>query len=673
MIYRLILFLIGIFFINIAFGEESKIPEISYTDLTPELHHRKVSREVTKLLTRAHYQKRRLDDNISSETFDRFLEKLDYYRLYFLESDVASFEEQRYSFDNYLGSGQVERAYEIFNLYQKRRAERLDYVFRRLEIEFDYDKEEDIQIDRSEAPWATTTVELDNIWRKRLKHAALNLKIAGKEWVDIQKTLRKRYIRAAKNLKQYQSEDVFQTLMNAFSESFDPHTNYFSPKNFDDFKIRMSQSLEGIGARLVNENEYTKVVEIVAGGPADKSEDLHPNDRITAVGQSVDGELVDVVGWRIDDVVQLIRGKKTTIVRLVVLRADDLEGVAPDTVSLVRDRVKLEDQSVTSKVVELEHLGKMLKIGVVEIPTFYSDFDAIRRREPDYKSTTRDSRKAIDEFKKQNVDGIIIDLRRNGGGFLNEAVDLTGLFIDRGPVVQVKNTQGTLDVERDRDPSIVWDGPLAVMIDRLSASASEIFAAAIQDYNRGIIVGSQSFGKGTVQRPVDLNRLMPDSGNKLGQVKMTIAKFYRINGKSTQHIGVMPHISLPSNLDPEEFGESTRENALLYDKIDALTYSKAGSLGAIVSRLDEQHKQRIANDDDFNELIADMQKFRESRKIQSLSLNEEVRRAERQKEKEKQEAKEKEEEDDRDLLLDETAHIIGDYILLEKEGLQTRK
>ncbi len=673
MTYRLILFLLGIFFINIAFGDESEIPEISYTDLTPELHHRKVSREVTKLLTRAHYQKRRLDDNISSETFDRFLEKLDYYRLYFLESDVASFEEQRFSFDNYLGSGQVERAFEIFNLYQKRRAERLDYIFRRLEIEFDYDTEEDIQIDRSEAPWATTTVELDDIWRKRLKHAALNLKIAGKEWPDIQKTLRKRYARAAKNLEQYQSEDVFQTLMNAFSESFDPHTNYFSPKNFDDFKIRMSQSLEGIGARLVNENEYTKVVEIVAGGPADKSKDLHPNDRITAVGQSVDGELVDVVGWRIDDVVQLIRGKKTTIVRLVVLRADDIEGVAPDTVSLVRDRVKLEDQSVTSKVLELEHLGKMLKIGVVEIPTFYSDFDAIRRREPDYKSTTRDSRKAIEEFKKQNVDGIIIDLRRNGGGFLNEAVDLTGLFIDRGPVVQVKSTQGTLDVERDRDPSIVWDGPLAVMIDRLSASASEIFAAAIQDYNRGIIVGSQSFGKGTVQRPVDLNRLMPDAGSKLGQVKMTIAKFYRINGKSTQHIGVMPHISLPSNLDPEEFGESTRENALLYDKIDALSYSKAGSLGAVVSRLDEQHKQRIANDDDFNELIADMQEFRESRKIKALSLNEEVRRAERQKEKEKQEAEEKKEEDDRDLLLDETAHIIGDYILLEKEGLQTRK
>ena len=252
-------------------------------------------------------------------------------------------------------------------------------------------------------------------------------------------------------------------------------------------------------------------------------------------------------------------------------------------------------------------------------------------------------------------------------------MDLTGLFIDRGPVVQVKSTQGTLDVERDRDPSIVWDGPLAVMIDRLSASASEIFAAAIQDYNRGIIVGSQSFGKGTVQRPVDLNRLMPDAGSKLGQVKMTIAKFYRINGKSTQHIGVMPHISLPSNLDPEEFGESTRENALLYDKIDALSYSKAGSLGAVVSRLDEQHKQRIANDDDFNELIADMQEFRESRKIKALSLNEEVRRAERQKEKEKQEAEEKKEEDDRDLLLDETAQIIGGYILLEKEGLQTRK
>ncbi|MGH1365560.1 MAG: carboxy terminal-processing peptidase [Calditrichia bacterium] len=673
MTYRLVLLLIGIFLINIAVADETEIPDIAYSDLAPELHHRKVSREVTKLLTRAHYKKRRLDDKISSETFDRFLEKLDYYRLYFHESDVAAFEEQRYSFDNYLGSGQVERAYEIFNLYQKRYAERLDYVFRRLEVEFDYNIDESLEVDRSDAPWAKNSVELDDVWRKRLKHAALNLKLAGKEWPDIQKTLRTRYIRATKNLQQYQSEDVFQTLMNAFSESFDPHTNYFSPKNFDDFKIRMSQSLEGIGARLLSENEYTKVVEIVAGGPADKSEDLHPNDRIMAVGQNVDGELVDIVGWRIDDVVQLIRGKKTTIVRLVVLRADDPDGSAPDTVSLVRDRVKLEDQSVTSKVIELEHLGKVLKIGVVEVPTFYSDFDAIRRREPDYKSTTRDTKRAIEAFKKENIDGVVIDLRRNGGGFLNEAVDLTGLFIDRGPVVQVKSTQGTVDVESDRDPSVTWDGPLAVMIDRLSASASEIFAAAIQDYNRGLIVGSQSFGKGTVQRPVDLNRLMPDSGNKLGQVKMTIAKFYRVNGNSTQHIGVMPDISLPTNLDPQEFGESTRENALLYDKIDALQYAKNGSMGALINRLDEQHNQRIANDQEFNEMIADLQEFRDSRSRKLLSLQESVRKAERQKEKEEAEAEKSEEDDDKDLLLTETAHIIGDFILLEKEGLQSQK
>ncbi|NIW78769.1 MAG: PDZ domain-containing protein, partial [Calditrichae bacterium] len=450
-------------------------------------------------------------------------------------------------------------------LYEERVAERLEYVFDRLDREFDFTIDEYIELDRSDFPWATTKQELEEIWRKRLKHEALNLKLAGKDWEGTKETLKKRYKRVKKNIAQYQSEDVFQLLMNSLSESFDPHTNYFSPKRFDNFRIHMSQSLEGIGARLTTENEYTKVVEIVPGGPAAKSNQLHPNDRILGVGQGEDSEIVDVVGWRIDDVVQLIRGKKGTLVRLQLLRAGESIGATTDTIALVRDKIKLEDQSAQSDTIQIDHQGRRMTFGIIDIPAFYSDYEAKRAGDKDYKSTTKDVERLVRKLIEMNVDGIVIDLRHNGGGFLDEAVNLTGLFIEKGPVVQVRDSRGRLNVERDYDSKIIYKGPLAIVVDRLSASASEIFAAAIQDYNRGVVIGGQSFGKGTVQNAIDLNRFVKGSSNELGQLKLTVAKFYRVDGGSTQHTGVIPDISFPSRYSLMDIGESATENALLWD------------------------------------------------------------------------------------------------------------
>lgn len=665
--------------------EPEKSSGITFQALYPEPHHRRVSQVVSQLLMRQHYRQRAIDDSLSSEMFDRYLESLDPQKLYFLQEDIDAFEQYRYRFDDFVRSGQVEEAFSIFNVYQKRAAERLTYVYRRLEQPFDFSREEYLEFDREDAPWARTRQELDDLWRKRLKHQALNLKLAGKEWPDVVETLRKRYKRIERNISQTQSEDVFQLLMNALSECFDPHTNYFSPKSFDDFKIRMSQSLEGIGARLMTENEYTKVVEIVPGGPADKSNDLHPNDRIIGVGQGVDGEIVDVIGWRIDDVVQLIRGKKSTIVRLVVLRAGEPEDAAPDTVVLVRDKIKLEDQSAKGDTLHIRHEGREYVFGVIDIPSFYADFDAIRAGDPDYKSTTRDVQKIIGDFRRQGrIDGLIIDLRGNGGGFLSEAIELTGLFIDRGPVVQVRETSGKVGVEWDNRPGVFYDGPLAVLVDRVSASASEIFAAAIQDYRRGIIIGSQTFGKGTVQRPIDLNRipLLRRTGQRMGQVKITTAKFYRISGRSTQNVGVIPDLAFPSRYDYMDIGENTRPNALSYDAIDSVRHEVYGQLRRIIPVLIRRHQARLEKDPRYQEYLEELKEYQKARENGRISLNE----AERRREREKSRQTEKSAAVNRpaaasdsagsarsdsfhqrrlkDLLVQESGHVLADYLTL---------
>ncbi|MEE9168959.1 MAG: carboxy terminal-processing peptidase [bacterium] len=662
-----------------AYDEPGDSTRIVFAPLAPEQQHGEVGQFVARLLVQNHYRKRQLDDSLSSKTFDRYLEKLDYRRLYFLESDIRFFEQYRYQFDDLLRAADVQPAYDIFNIYQNRLAERLEYVFERLNHEFDFTIDEYLEYDRDDAPWPKGKVELDELWRKYLKEAVLSLKLAGKDWESTSETVRKRYKRIKKNVSQYQSEDIFQILMNALSESFDPHTNYFSPKNFDNFMIQMSQSFEGIGARLSTEDDYTIVVEIVPGGPADKGNLLHVKDKITGVAQDSDGEMVDVIGWRIDDVVQLIRGKKGTTVRLQILKADAEPGAPSVTIAIVRDKVKIEDQAAKSDTIEIQHEGSDFKFGVIRIPAFYSDFSARQKGDPDYKSTTRDVTKLIQELKRENVDGIIVDLRRNGGGLLDEAVGLTGLFIDKGPVVQVRDTRGRVSVEKDKHPGTAYDGPLAVLIDHFSASASEIFTAAIQDYDRGIVIGSQSFGKGTVQRPIDLNRFIKNVPGKLGQVKLTIAKFYRIDGGSTQHVGVIPDITFPSQADFMEVGESSRENALLWDRIDPIRYDPATDVSGLVPNLEQRHNLRLANDADYAGLLERLEEFEERRKRNKTSLNEAVRKKEREEaEKKKDQNKTEGESTDsgrdsmqeklkKDLLLKESARVLGDYILLAKK------
>ena len=638
--------------------------KIEFSELLPEPQHKKVAPVVVKYLSNFHYQKRAIDDSLSAETFDRYLERLDPSRIYFLASDINAFSKNRYLLDDYLVVGHVKPAYEIFWVYEQRIAERLTFAFNLLQTPFDFSTDEYLELNRDDVPWAESEAELNEIWRKRLKNDALSLKLSGKEWDEIIEILTERYERAQRNVAQFQSEDVFQLLMNALAESYDPHTNYFSPKSFEDFKIQMSQAYSGIGARLTTEDEYTVVKEIIPGGPAEKSEQLHENDKIVGVGQETDGEIVDVVGWRIDDVVQLIRGEKETIVRLEILQAGSLPGAPPDTIALIRDKIKLEDRSAEGRVIQITQEGRDFSFGVIDIPSFYSDFDGRNAGEDDYKSTTRDVENILTELNADTLDGIIIDLRRNGGGFLNEAVSLTGLFIEKGPVVQVRSTTGKVGVEWDDDPKVAYSGPLTVVVDRISASASEIFAAAIQDYKRGIVIGSQTFGKGTVQNAVGLNRFFPNTKQELGQMKITIAKFYRINGGSTQHVGVIPDITFPSRFDLMDIGESSEKNALLWDQIDAVDYPYYYKFDNILPQLITRHTLRLNQDPEYAELKKSLEEFEINKNKTRISLNLEKRRKEREEAEQKKRNEQDREENENDLILIESARILSDFILL---------
>jgi carboxyl-terminal processing protease len=560
----------------------------------------------------------------------------------------------------------------------------MKYVMNRLDTEFDFTKDEYYKVERDDEDYATNSSELDEIWRKKLKSEALNLKLTGKEWSNIKETLLSRYKNYQRTILQFKSEEVFQLYLNSFAEAVDPHSNYLAPTTSENFNIRMKLSLEGIGATLRNDNEYTKVVNIVPGGPAFKADNIHEDDLIIGVGQGADAELVDVIGWRIDDVVQLIRGDKGTTVRLSVLRAKNGVDSRPDTITIVRDKVKLEEQAAQKKLITVREDNVDFRLGVIEIPSFYVDFEARRKGESDYRSTTRDVKLLIEELKKEKVDGIIIDLRNNGGGALDEAVELTGLFIKDGPVVQVRQSSGQIDVEEDPDPAIIYEGPLAVIVNRYSASASEIFSGAIQDYGRGLVLGEQTYGKGTVQNMINLDKFVPSANNQGGDLKLTIAKYYRINGSSTQNLGVVPDIPFPSAIDPNEYGESSQPSALKWDQIQTSKYKKYGDLTKAIPGLLEKHQERILKEPEFNYLMEDINEYKESKNKVEFSLNEEVRRKER----DEREAKRKEREEAREKLngieiidkkevskktlkvedpvLEESGHILADLLLFSQ-------
>ncbi len=640
--------------------------------LAPEPIHPREEQLIAMLLSRSHYAHKEIDDSVSVKMYNEYIDLLDGNKIYFLQSDIDSFSVYRMELDNDLMLGRLGPAYRIFNRFMQRFHQRMVFVQQRLDRPFDFTKDEVYVFDRRNLPWAASKAQLDSIWRKRLKNEALKLKLTGKKWDEIVKTLKKRYKNIEDRVNKTQSEDVFQYFMNALAETFDPHTAYMSPKLSDDFKIRMSHSLEGIGAVLQMEDDYTKVISIVAGGPADKAGELHPNDRIAGVGQGATGELVDVIGWRIDDVVQLIRGPKGTTVRLQVIPAEASLETPPDTISIVRDKVRLKDRAAKSDTLNFTENGRTYKIGVIDVPDFYLDYEAMRKGDPDYASTTKDVKRLLGELQSAGVEGIIIDLRNNGGGFLTEAINLTGLFIERGPVVQVRQASGRVEVDRDEDPSVTYSGPLAVMVNQFSASASEIFAAAIQDYRRGIILGTQSFGKGTVQNIVHLDRFLRKTTAKLGQVKMTIAKFYRINGGSTQNVGVIPEIVFPSAYGSDEVGERNMPNALKWDEIRPLSYPQYNNWNdALIKQLRLNHLARIHQNLRFKYYLEDLDRIRQERKKKNISLNEEKRKAQRKiaediKEAHKKALKAAGQADDKsDLFLTEAAHIVDDWIQLE--------
>ncbi|KAA3613182.1 MAG: tail-specific protease [Calditrichaeota bacterium] len=652
--------LLLIFLISSLVADDQKTFQVQELKALPQ--HQRVVQKVTQILTKLHYKDVNISDSLSSQLFTNYLDFLDYNKSYFLASDIEGFEMFRYNFDQYIITGNLEPVYFMFNTFQKRMSKRLDYIYERIDMPFDFTINEYYEPSRDSIYWAYNMDELDNYWRKRLKNEFLSLKISGKDDDKIKDVLHKRYTNLKRRLSQSQSEDVVQIYLNALSRIFDPHTSYFSPKATDDFQIRMKQSLEGIGARLSTENEYTKVVEIITGGPADKSELLKANDFIIGVGQEETGEIVDVVGWRIDDVVQLIRGPKNSKVRLQILHGEDELIADAETITITRDKVKLEDSAAKGDTIHIKQDGEEFILGVIDIPAFYLDYEAQRKGDPNFKSTTRDVEKILNDFEGQNVDGIIIDLRQNGGGFLSEAIDLTGLFIENGPVVQVRNMRGQIKVEQDHDPKLKYSGPMAVLVDQFSASASEIFAAAIQDYGRGIIVGNQTFGKGTVQNMLDLNQYIPGSTHKYGQVKLTIAKFYRINGGSTQHVGVIPDIELPSRFNHDEIGESSQKNALLWDQISAVDFLKdQQKISTFLPSLKLNHNSRFSTEESFASFNEKIEKMKEKKQKRRYSLNEETRRAEREKAKNK---KENRKENEEDLLLVESGNILADYIML---------
>ncbi|WP_169965958.1 MULTISPECIES: carboxy terminal-processing peptidase [Pseudomonas] len=593
----------------------------SWDNLQPDRDEVIASLNVVELLKRHHYSKPPLDDARSVIIYDSYLKLLDPSRSYFLASDIAEFDKWKTQFDDFLKSGDLNPGFTIYKRYLDRVKSRLDFALAELNKgvdSFDFNAKETLEVDRKDAPWLKTEAELNDLWRKRLKDEVLRLKIAGKEPAKIQELLTKRYKNQLSRLDQTRSEDIFQAYINTFAMSYDPHTNYLSPDNAENFDINMSLSLEGIGAVLQSDNDQVKVVRLVPAGPADKTKQVAPADKIIGVAQG-DKEMVDVIGWRLDEVVKLIRGPKGSVVRLEVIPASNAPNdQTSKVVSITREAVKLEEQAAKKSILNLKQDGKNYKLGVIEIPAFYLDFKAFRAGDPNYKSTTRDVKKLLTELQKEQVDGVIIDLRNNGGGSLQEATELTSLFIDKGPTVLVRNADGKVDVLEDENPGAFYKGPMALLVNRLSASASEIFAGAMQDYHRALIIGGQTFGKGTVQTIQPLNH---------GELKLTLAKFYRVSGQSTQHQGVLPDVAFPSIIDTKEIGESALPEAMPWDTIRPAIKPAVDPFKPFIAKLKADHEARTAKDAEFIFIRDKLSLADTLMNEKTVSLNEAERRA----------------------------------------------
>ena len=597
--------------------------------IAPTDNQKATARKVGRILEEAHYSRAPIDKKMSEQVFNRYLDFLDGQHSYFLASDITEFQAYKFKFDDMIRTGDVEPAYAIFARFQQRNRERIQHAIGFLAKEPDWTVNETFEFERQKAPWPVSETEINELWRKRVKNDALSLMLTGKQWPEVTDLLKKRYERVLKRVDQVTPEDVFENLMNAYARSFDPHSSYFSPRNSEEYRIQMSLNYEGIGASLQLIDDYVTIMNVIEGGPAAIAQTLNTNDRIIGVGQGKDGEFKDVIGWRLDDVVQLIRGKGGTTVRLQVLPAGAAPGSPEKVLEFVRNKVTLEAQAAHKEVKNITRDGKTLKVGVITVPGFYQDIAAQNAGDQNYRSTTRDVQRLLNELKTENVAGIVLDLRGDGGGYLPEATALTGLFIDHGPVVQLKDTSGRLEVLDDPQPSAAYTGPLAVLVDRFSASASEIFAGAIQDYHRGIILGQRTFGKGTVQNLVPLDRWSQKPTS--GQLTVTIGKFYRVTGESTQHRGVEPDVPLPSPIDMKEVGESALEAALPWDRIAGVPFqaSAVNVTTQPVAALTSDEEGRAQKDPDYRWLLSDIAAIDTVREQHSVSLNLKARKEER--------------------------------------------
>ena len=685
---------------GVAFAANSQ----SATALLPDSQEVRAAQMATQVLSRYHYKAVPLDESLSGRIFDQYLKALDPEKLFFVQSDIDQLSAGRTKLGVEMQNGDIGRPFTIFNLYVKRANERIGYARSLLKKGFNFDSKESYQFSRDKQTWPKTEADASDLWRKRVKNDWLRLKLAGKDDKSIVQILDKRYDNSQKRIGRINNEDAFNAYMNAYTMAIEPHTNYMGPRNAEDFDIAMRLSLVGIGAVLTEVDDYTTIRELMAGGPASASGQLNVGDRIVGVGQGESGLFTDIVGARLTDSVRLIRGTADTVVRLEVLPANAGPDSKPSIIKLVRKPITLQDQSAKSSIQTTTDGTTTHTVGVISLPSFYEDFAAKQKGDVNYKSTTRDVAALLKELKAKKVDAILVDLRNNGGGSLTEAIDLTGLFVGKGPVVQVRNANGQISVQSSRQATPAWDGPLGVLINRNSASASEIFAAAIQDYGRGLIVGERTFGKGAVQTMIDLDRLAKSDKAQLGELKMTVAQFFRINGGTTQLRGVTPDVMFPGVQAMGEYGESSFDNALPWTQIPPANYAAKGSVQDIVPALEAQHKARIKEVPDFQYLEEDIAEFNQLRKKNTISLNE----LERRKEKEASEAKlaarktakgssaesssdvaarskddglqanerdlkvelaaEKARKNDKDILLIEAANILGDQVELLKPG-----
>ena len=668
-----------------------QVPQISPLGQQSEAAH--LSAEV---LSRYHYKPVKLDDISSAKIFDNYIKSLDSQKVFFLQSDIDRMSDARSKLDDAILKEDLTIPFAIFNLYQQRVIERNTYARSLLTKGFDFTKDESYEITREKSNWAQSPDELNDIWRKRVKNDWLRLKLAGKDDKSIVAVLDKRYENFLKGVNKIKNDDVFQGFMNAYTLSIDPHTNYFGIRASDDFNISMKLSLDGIGAVLQDKDEYTTIRELVPGGPAALSGKLNVGDRILGVGQG-NNPIVDVTGGRLDDTVDLIRGPENSVVTLDILPAEAGPDGKHTIVTLTRKKISLEQQSAKKSVIEVKDGDSVHRIGVIDLPVFYQDFGARQKGEKEFKSAVRDVKRLLEELKKDKVEAILVDLRNNGGGSLDEAVEITGLFIDKGPVLQERDAKGAVKIDNDNNSGVAWNGPLGILINRASASASEIFAAAIQDYGRGVIIGEQSFGKGTVQSVVNLDSLVRNDKPKFGELKMTVAQFFRINGGTTQLKGVTPDVSLPSMTNVEDFGESSFDNALPWTQIKAADFNPAGNLKELVPILVTKHDARISKDKDFKYLLEDISEVKALTSRNLVSLNEAKRRKEREAQDlrlasrdpdgKKANAKtntqddglnsnernlskdlelEKSRKDNKDIYLNEAANILGDEVYLLK-------